>query len=239
MRPIAESEFRETAEPLALRAVSVEVRQDGGAPLRVLDIPSLDISAGARVALTGPSGAGKTTLLHLLAGIGRPTRGAIRWGGLDLANLTESARDRWRRREIGLVFQDFHLIPELSILDNILLPLTFGSAGRSQNYSKRAVALSERMGLPDPRRRAAVLSRGEQQRVAIARALLQDPAILLADEPTASLDATTGDALGTLLLDAARQRGATLIVVTHDPHLIARLDTVLRIEAGKLMETRP
>lgn len=237
MRPIAESEFRKVAEPLALRDVSVEVTQDGGAPLRVLDMPSLDIPPGARVALTGPSGAGKTTLLHLLAGIGRPTRGTIRWGDLDLAGLSESARDRWRRREIGLVFQDFHLIPELSILDNILLPLTF--EGRGRDLSKRAVTLCERMGLPDARRRAAVLSRGEQQRVAIARAVLQDPAILLADEPTASLDASTGETLGTLLLDAAAERGATLIVVTHDPHLIARLDTVHRIEAGQLVEPRP
>ncbi|MBF9235150.1 ABC transporter ATP-binding protein [Microvirga alba] len=239
MRPIAGSECRKAAAPLVLRDVRVEVRQDGGAPLRVLDVPALHIPSGARIALTGPSGAGKTTLLHLLAGIGRPSHGMIRWGNLDLAGLTESARDRWRRQEIGLVFQDFHLIPELSILDNILLPLTFGAAGRTREFAQRAIALSERMGLPNPHRRAAVLSRGEQQRVAMARALLQDPAILLADEPTASLDAATGETLGTLLLDAARERGATLVVVTHDPHLISRLDTVHRIESGHLLETRP
>ncbi|MGO4705102.1 ABC transporter ATP-binding protein [Microvirga sp. 2MCAF38] len=238
MHPTAASEHRPAAVPLILRDVRVEVPQESGTPLRVLDISLLDVPAGDRVALTGPSGAGKTTLLHLMAGIGHSSHGSVLWGDLDLAALTEGARDRWRRQHVGLVFQDFHLIPELSALDNILLPLTFGAVGRRRDFIDRAAFLSERLGLPDPHRRAAVLSRGEQQRVAMARALLRDPAILLADEPTASLDAATGETLGTLLLEAAREQGATLIVATHDPHLIDRLDTVHRIETGLLVEVR-
>jgi putative ABC transport system ATP-binding protein len=195
----------------------------------------LEVAPRTLLGISGPSGSGKTTLLHVLAGLLTPSSGQVRWGEDDLVMLGEGARDRWRRGHVGLVFQDFHLIPELSARDNVLLPLWFGGWRAGADMIGRATALLTQVGLPDPQRRAAVLSRGEQQRVAIARALLGRPAILLADEPTASLDAETGAVVANLLTQAARETGATLIVVSHDPSLLARMDLVRRMEKGVLL----
>ena len=200
----------------------------------VLAVPDLALLPGSATAIQGPSGAGKTSLLHALAGIECPSAGTVRWDGDDLWAMPGRARDRWRRARLGLVFQDMHLLPGLSALDNVLLPALFDHARIPDALRTRGLELLDGLGVPDPGRRAAVLSRGERQRVALARALLRQPAILLADEPTASLDAAAGREVGTLLMDAAAAGGATLLVATHDPALLERLPHRLRLDAGHL-----
>ena len=200
----------------------------------VLAVPDLALPPGSATAVQGPSGAGKTSLLHALAGIERPSAGSVCWDGDDVWAMPGRARDRWRRARLGLVFQDMHLLPGLTALDNVLLPALFDHASVSPALRARGLELLDGLGVSAPSRRAAVLSRGERQRVALARALLRQPAILLADEPTASLDAAAGREVGTLLLDAAAAGGATLLVATHDPALLERLPRRLRLHAGQL-----
>ena len=224
------------AAPLTLEGVTVTVSEPGGASMPILDIPSLRIAPGETVGIAGPSGAGKTTLLHVIAGLLLPSTGTVRWGG-DLVSLrSEGARDRWRRRHVGLVFQDFALVPELSIADNILLRARFGAWRLPSHLRREMAALAERMGLAKLETRVASLSRGEQQRVAVARALLGRPALLLADEPTASLDAENGAAVAELLLSGAQGTGATLIAISHDAALLGRLARVLHLKAGRIAE---
>src|SRR5262249_19135861 len=153
---------------------------------------------GATLGIRGPSGSGKTSLLHVAAGLIRPDVGEVWWGQTAIHALSEVQRDAWRRQTIGLVFQDFHLIPELSAAANIALPDTFAAAG-DRRIRVDGYEAARRVGLADPGRRAGLLSRGEQQRVAIARALARRPAFIIADEPTASLDETTGAAVAKLL----------------------------------------
>jgi len=203
----------------------------------VLDIPSLSIAAGEQVAITGPSGSGKTSLAYVLTGIERAGRGEIRWGDLDLAGLPERERDRWRRHHVGFVFQDFHLVPGLDALSNVLVTCWFERLRAPGGLLERARALLDRFGVPRAKRDVLTMSRGEQQRVAIARALLHRPALLVADEPTASLDSGNGAQVIDLLSDAAVDGGSTLIVVTHDPAFIARLPRVLRLEGGRLLSS--
>lgn len=222
------------ALPLVFDAVTVDRARPGDPPFRALDAVSLTLAPGAIHGLAGPSGAGKSTLLHLASGLTRPSAGRVLWGTTDLATRSETDRTRWRRETIGFVFQDFHLVDELSVLDNILLPTHFAATRADAATRDRALALVARCGLVDPARRAARLSRGERQRVAVARALLGRPALILADEPTASLDADNGRAVADLLVEAAREAGATLLVVTHDSALLARLDRVHRLVAGRL-----
>ena len=220
-------------ETLLLEGIAVEHRDAGGGRVRVLDVPRLSFAAGERAVVTGPSGAGKTTLLHVAAGIAVPSAGRVVWGERVLSAEREGVRDRWRRQSVGIVFQNFHLLGELDILSNILIGQWFGAWRPSAAARARALALADRMGLPDVRRRAAVLSRGEQQRVAIARALVHRPALVIADEPTASLDKETGRAVGDLLVEAVAESGASLIAVSHDAALIERFDRVIRIVGGR------
>lgn len=203
----------------------------------VLAVPSLSLPGGSATAIEGASGAGKSSLLHALAGIECPARGSVRWGGNELWALAAPARDRWRRERLGLVFQDMHLLDGLSALDNVLLPLLFDHVRPPAPLRDRAAALLDRLGVEAPGRRASVMSRGERQRVALARALLRNPSVLLADEPTASLDAPSAARVGELLLQAAAEAGATLLVATHDPALLARLPGRLRLHAGRLEQT--
>jgi predicted ABC-type transport system involved in lysophospholipase L1 biosynthesis ATPase subunit len=204
----------------------------GARRLKVLRGISMEVQRGEAVFLVGASGAGKTTLLYTLAGLERPEEGTVEFGGRRLYAGSSRAQARMRNTEMGFVFQGYFLLPELTALENVMLPAMIGHGAKAAaaETSLRAVGLGERLQhLP------AELSGGEQQRVAIARALVNDPAIVFADEPTGNLDSKTGDAIMDLLLALARERNKTLLVVTHDPRLAARGDRQLRILDGVLM----
>ena len=195
---------------------------------------------GELTAVIGASGSGKSTLLHVLSGLIRPNAGRVSFGGTDVSALPESRRDRWRRDHVGIVFQNFHLIDELSPRDNVLIAGWFDRFSAA-SLKGRADQLLEKLEVPPNRRRLNDLSRGEQQRVALARALMFDPPVILADEPTASLDRDAGGNVAGLLRDLAAQQGRTIVVATHDPELIAAADTVVALARGKvrLKELQP
>lgn len=205
----------------------------GGDTVVVLDLPAFDVPAGACVGITGPSGSGKSSLIHVLTGIETAT-GRVAWGDIDIGRLGESARDAWRLKHVGLLFQNFHLVPRLSAIENVLLPFRFDHASLAPDLRRQSADLLDRVGIAHHHRAAAVLSRGEQQRVALARALVRRPSILVADEPTASLDPEAGETVTDLLLGAAGDTGATTLVVSHDPRVLARLPQVHRLVAGRL-----
>jgi putative ABC transport system ATP-binding protein len=217
----------------ALQAKDVRWRFPGQARA-LFEIDRLDLAPGESLGIRGPSGAGKTTLFHCLSGIAVPDSGSIRWGDTDLCALPAAARDLWRRGKLGLVFQDFHLVEGLTAIDNVLLPAYFDRWRLPARARPWAESLLDRAGIACPRRDVALLSRGERQRVAIARALLGRPGILLADEPTASLDPEARARIGGLLVELAREHGATLIVVSHDHELLDRLDGRMTLEEGRL-----
>jgi len=194
----------------------------------------LDVASGAAVGFTGPSGAGKTSLLHVLTGLTRPQRGSIEWGGVDIVDLAERRRDCWRRVNVGFVFQNFHLLPELSLVDNVLLPATFCHLMVPSALRRRARELLARVGFESPTRRTSTLSRGEMQRVAVARALLYAPPVVVADEPTASLDAESAAVVTRLLLECCGAARSTLLVVSHDRRLLEGLDRSLLLVSGRL-----
>jgi putative ABC transport system ATP-binding protein len=223
--------------PPALLAEGVRLSfPDGrGGRVEVLAIDRLALPPGGRICLTGPSGSGKSTLLHVLSGLLVPEAGRVMADATDLAQLGASARDAWRRRTVGMVFQDFHLLPELTPLENVLLPVSFGAFRTPPAAVARARALLARLGAPTARARAGDLSRGEQQRVALARALMLDPPVILADEPTANLDAEAARTVAELL-DALAAEGRSLLVVSHDPALIGRLGGEVRLEHGRIRE---
>jgi len=203
----------------------------GARRIEVLRGISMDIAHNEAVFLSGASGAGKTTLLYTLAGLERPESGTVEFEGHRLYNGSSKAQARFRNQKMGFVFQGYFLLPELTALENVMLPAMIGrrAARREAEESLAAVGLGDRMHhLP------AELSGGEQQRVAIARALTNNPDIIFADEPTGNLDSKTGDAIVDLLLQLARQRNKTLLVVTHDTRLAARGDRQLHIKDGVL-----
>ncbi|MBI1246104.1 MAG: ATP-binding cassette domain-containing protein [Alphaproteobacteria bacterium] len=222
----------------ALVASGVRLEYPNGAAgkLRALDVARIELRGGSSLGLSGPSGSGKTSLLHVLAGIAAPSAGRVMWDGVDIAALGEGARDVWRRTRVGFVFQDFHLVDGMSVLQNVLLPCRFDSIRIEPGRLAHARQLVSAVGLPDPDRRVERLSRGERQRAAIARALVREPRILLADEPTASLDAATAEAIATLLTGLSRASGATLVVASHDERLLSRLDARLRLAGGRIEE---
>jgi putative ABC transport system ATP-binding protein len=200
----------------------------------LFEIAALDVPAGSSLGIRGPSGAGKTTLFHCLSGIAVPESGSVRWDDTDLCALSPKARDRWRHRNLGLVFQDFHLVEGLAAFDNVLLPAHFDRWRVPLALRRRAGELLAAVGIDCRERDVALLSRGERQRVAFARALLFAPGIVIADEPTASLDPGHRARIGGLLTELAEAQGATLIVVSHDQELLARLDRCLTLEDGSL-----
>ena len=208
----------------------------GKVVLPVLKGVSLKIDAGAFVAIGGPSGAGKSTLLHLLAGLDAPTRGEVLWEGQTLSRISDAKRAAFRNRMVGVVFQFYHLLPELSALENILLPgLVNGYRPRRELRARAEACLSE-VGLGKrSRHRPSELSGGEQQRVAIARALVNEPKALLCDEPTGNLDSKTGAAIVELLVQLHRQRGTALVLVTHQASLSALADRVVKLEDGRIV----
>jgi putative ABC transport system ATP-binding protein len=201
--------------------------------LTIVDEVSLDILAGESVAVTGPSGAGKSTLLALLAGLDVPTRGRVLLEGQDLTQLDEDGRARLRAQRVGFVFQSFHLIPALTALENVMLPLELAGrrdARRAAAETLQRVGLKERTG-HYPRQ----LSGGEQQRVALARAFVTQPAVLFADEPTGNLDTVTGARVGELLFELKANAQTTLVLVTHDRELAARCARMVKMEAGRVL----
>ncbi|MBS7540092.1 ABC transporter ATP-binding protein [Ancylobacter lacus] len=201
-----------------------------------LAVPRLDLAAGEHVLLTGASGAGKTTFLNIVTGLEPVAAGRVRWDEIDLAALGEGGRDRWRAAHVGLVMQEFHLFPGLSALDNVLLPARLARFRLPAALSGEAERLLARVGITRAGQKVETLSRGQMQRVAVARALLARPGILIADEPTASLDAESGAAVAGLLAELAAETGATLIIASHDP-LFARanLNRRLHLDAGRLV----
>ena len=213
-------------------------RVRGGPPLSVLESIDLAVGAGEIVAVLGPSGSGKTTLLGLLAGLDRPTEGAVALDGIDLEPLSEDERGALRAERVGFVFQDFQLLATLTALENVLVPLELLGAARApepRQAEARARELLTRVGLGDRLdHHPAQLSGGEQQRVAIARAFANEPRMLFADEPTGNLDRETGHEIVELLLDLNRQTGATLVIVTHDLELARRAARVVHLEAGRI-----
>lgn len=202
-----------------------------------LAIPALDLPTGASVALVGPSGSGKTTFLNMLTGLDRIVQGRVVWSGTDLAGLSEPARDRWRAANVGLVMQEFHLFPGLSALDNMLLPQRLARLRLPHEIVARGHLLLERVGIARRDQPIETMSRGQMQRVAVARALLARPPIVIADEPTASLDAEAGLAVADLLTRLAVEERAILIIASHDAQLIERQERVLRLESGRLVST--
>jgi putative ABC transport system ATP-binding protein len=199
-------------------------------PLTILADVSLSVRAGESLAIVGASGAGKSTLLALLAGLDSPSTGRVFIAGMDLTELDEDGRAAIRGRHVGFVFQSFHLIPSLTAIENVMLPLEL--VNRSDARATAAEALQQ-VGLT-PRRAhyPKQLSGGEQQRVAIARAFVTHPAVLFADEPTGNLDTLTGQRITDLLFELNRSTGSTLILVTHDRTLAARCGRVLELDAG-------
>jgi putative ABC transport system ATP-binding protein len=205
----------------------------GAARVHILKNISLSIASGEAIGLIGPSGSGKSTLLMTLAGLERPDSGNVLVDGHDLAALGEDALARFRGEKIGIVFQSFQLIPTMTALENVAVPLEL--AGRADAF-ERAEAELDLVGLGDRiSHYPAQLSGGEQQRVALARALAPDPVILAADEPTGNLDFETGAAIIDLILAQKSKRNATLVLVTHDASLAARCDRTVRLRSGSLL----
>jgi len=206
---------------------------DGEDSIDILSEISLAVPAASSLALCGPSGCGKSTLLGLLGGLDTPTGGTVCWFGEPISGLSEEQRAARRNGSLGFVFQSFQLLPQLSALENVLLPLAL--AGRAQE-TQRAEDLLERVGLAQRMRHfPATLSGGEQQRVALARAFALSPRLLLADEPTGSLDAASGDRVMALFFELQRQHQTTVVVVTHDQSLAARCDRVIQMKAGRIV----
>jgi putative ABC transport system ATP-binding protein len=219
---------------IRLRHVSKTV-QSGDRPLTILHPLDWDVPAGQCLAIIGPSGSGKSTLLGLIAGLDAPSTGEIVIAGTDITTLDEDALARLRGEKIGFVFQLFHLVPSLTALENIQVPMEI--AGR-RDARRRAQSLLDEVGLHDRGHHyPAQLSGGEQQRIAIARALANDPPLILADEPTGNLDSSNGRNILDLLLQVRRSRGATLVLVTHDPAVAAVADAQLVLRDGRVAET--
>jgi putative ABC transport system ATP-binding protein len=207
-----------------------------GRPLTVLRNINLAVEPRGLVAVVGPSGSGKTTLLGLLAGLDRPTRGTVRLDGQDLNALDEDARAAFRAERVGFVFQTFQLIPTLTALENVLVPLELKPGGRRAGDLERARHLLTRVGLADRLEHyPAQLSGGEQQRVGLARAFANRPTILFADEPTGSLDSETGAGVIDLLAELNAEAATTMVLVTHDPALASRAQRVIRLRAGAII----
>jgi putative ABC transport system ATP-binding protein len=215
---------------IQLRGVSKTV-QSGGQPLTILHPLDLDVAEGQCLAIIGPSGSGKSTLLGLIAGLDSPSSGTISIAGQDITRLDEDALARLRGEKIGFVFQFFHLVPSLTAIENIQVPMEI--AGR-RDAAARAQAFLDEVGLHDRGHHyPSQLSGGEQQRIAIARALANDPPLILADEPTGNLDSSNGRHILDLLLEVRRTRRVTLVLVTHDTHVAAVADERLELRDGR------
>jgi putative ABC transport system ATP-binding protein len=218
---------------IALDAVDLKLGQADN-PVHVLKSVSLNVAAGEAIGVVGPSGSGKTTLLMVLAGLERPDSGAVVIDGSDLTKMSEDEVARFRGLNIGFVFQSFHLIANMTALENVAVPLEL--AGKTDAFD-RARAELDAVGLADRLTHyPGQLSGGEQQRVAVARALAPNPKILIADEPTGNLDGTTGTLIADLVLAKVAERGMTFVLVTHDTTLAARCDRQVQVNSGRIVE---
>lgn len=209
---------------------------EGDAAVHALVDVSLDIAAGASTAIVGRSGSGKSTLMHLLALLDRPSRGSVLVNGQDTHALDAAARAALRAEQFGFVFQQFFLMPHLTVLENVVLPLTIAGVGRRER-TRRALEQLEILDLAHrARAKGTELSGGERQRAAIARALVAEPAVLFADEPTGNLDTANGEVVEQILLSLVKERGVSLVLVTHDPGLASRCDRQITIADGRVVD---
>jgi predicted ABC-type transport system involved in lysophospholipase L1 biosynthesis ATPase subunit len=225
-------------DPL-LQLTEVSKRYDapqGAGSLMVLDRISLEVDAGESLAIVGPSGSGKSTLLQIIGTLDQPTSGAVRLAGQDLLRLNETALAAVRNRQVGFVFQSHYLLPQCTVLENVLVPTLAASEARpGEPAEARAVRLLNRVGLGERLgHRPGQLSGGERQRVAVVRALINQPLLVLADEPTGALDQASAQGLAQLLVELNREEGVTLIVVTHARDLAQRMGRVLELKQGRL-----
>ncbi|HVW07945.1 MAG TPA: ABC transporter ATP-binding protein [Bryobacteraceae bacterium] len=222
------------AEPVIRLEKLTRAYRSGAAEIVVFRDLDLDVAEGEQVAVMGESGAGKSTLLYLIAGLDRPTSGAVRIRGRDIAAMSEAEVARFRNREIGYVWQQHHLLSEFTCAENVMMPRLVSGESQSKALEAAKERLAE-VGLADRAgHRAGELSGGEQQRVAIARALIGNPSLLLADEPTGNLDERTGERVFEMLTNLRRTRNLTSLLVTHNAHFAASCGRVLKLEAGRL-----
>ncbi|MFC1601434.1 ABC transporter ATP-binding protein [Candidatus Sumerlaeota bacterium] len=226
---------KKTNSPLTLQARGLaKAYQDGERTLTVLKELDLKVGAGEIVSITGMSGSGKSTLLHLLGGLDRPTSGSVEFAGRELVSLPERELSRLRAEQIGIVFQFYHLLPEFSAAENVMIPRLILNESKRQARARAEQALAE-VGLAERvDHRPTRMSGGEQQRVAIARALINDPILVLADEPTGNLDLETGQTIVDLLWSRAQERGCAMVMVTHEPVIAERADRHLTLADGCL-----
>jgi putative ABC transport system ATP-binding protein len=218
------------AESLTKKVISPE------GELTILDSVSFDVARGESAAIVGPSGAGKSTLLALLAGLDEPTSGRVSLNGVELTALDEDGRAGVRNREVGFIFQSFHLLPSLTAIENVLLPLELSATPNAKERAREALV---RVGLePRLRHYPRQLSGGEKQRVAIARAFVGAPSLLFADEPTGNLDNNTGERILNLLFELNAAAGTTLVLVTHDLDAADRCDKLIELVGGRLVHIR-
>ena len=220
---------------VAARGLTKIFQTDAG-PFTALDGVELSLAGGELVAVVGPSGSGKSTLLHMLSGIDRPTHGEVHVGGAALHELSEDALSAWRGRGVGIVFQFFQLLPTLTSLENVMLPMDFGGTWPAREREPRALALLERMGVADQARKLPLtLSGGQQQRVAIARALANDPPFVVADEPTGNLDSRTSEAVVDLFAELAAE-GRTVAIATHEREAARAASRSIVLRDGRILE---
>ncbi len=230
----APASHRDKAEALVSLRGIVKIYERGGEQLKILDGLDLEIAKGSYEALMGPSGSGKSTLLNLIAGLDRPTAGSIDIGGKRIDQLNESQLARWRADTIGFIFQSYNLMPVLTAVENVELPLLLTKVPSSERRQRAQTALRV-VGLEDrmdhfPRQ----LSGGQEQRVAIARAIVNDPALIVADEPTGDLDRKSADDILGILEQLNRELGKTIVMVTHDPAAAERAKVIRRLDKGQL-----
>ncbi|WP_289039160.1 ABC transporter ATP-binding protein [uncultured Zobellia sp.] len=209
----------------------------GNKQLTVLHNITFDVEKGQTFSIVGPSGSGKTTLLGLCAGLDAPNAGSVALCGQDLNTLNEDERAQLRNKEVGFIFQNFQLLPTLTALENVSVPLELQGA---KDATEKSTDLLEKVGLKDRLHHyPSQLSGGEQQRVALARAFANSPSILFADEPTGNLDTETGEKVIQLLLDLNKENGTTLVIITHDLELANRTQQILRLKGGKIVTNQP